>query len=305
MRKRARLNAVSGLLGALALLTPVLTHGAAEPPAAVLVSHWRDGEVKVDGAADEWDRWSPFGQDSRVSVALLNDENSLYMALRTEDPALGRQILRLGLVVWFDAAGGARKRFGVKYPVGTQAYPVAETGRGRGGPGAGGRGLPGRPGAPGDPDSQWAQAEADGRLSRLELIGARADDRRTLMIGKTEPLEVRIGWHEGTTVYELGLPLAGDQYAIGVRPPGNIGIGLAHAEKDSSPGPMRFGGLGRGFSVGGQGSGGGGGAGALGGEAESPGERAGRGSPGGRTEERPKPPSPLNAWIVVRLSAKP
>jgi hypothetical protein len=302
MPKKPRARAFWALLGAIPVaLAPVIINGSAEPPASPLTSHWRDGDVKIDGGGGEWDQWSPFGQDSRLSVSLLNDERTLYMALRTSDPAVNLQMLRLGLIVWFDAEGGSRKRFGLKYPVGTQSYGVAEAGRGRGGPDRGGRGSPRGPDGSGggNLDSLWSQAEADGRLNRLELVGARSEDRRTLVLGRTAPLDVRIGWHEGTIVYELSIPLTGDQYAIGVKPPRNIGIGLENAERDSSPGPMRFGvpGLGGGSGGGSAPPGGGG-------RTGGPGEQ-GEGGSGNRPEERPKPPRPLNEWVVARLSAKP
>ena len=286
-------------------LAPVPIRGSAGPKPSVVTSQWRDRDVTIDGADGEWERWSEFGPESRFSVALINDDSSLFMALRTGDPAASLQMLRLGLIVWFDAGGGTRKRFGVKYPVGTQSYGVAEE-QGRGGPGRGGRGFsrPDRGGGPGDTDSLWSQAEADGRLNRLELVGAKESDRRTLVVGRTAPLDVRIGWREGTVVYELRIPLRASQdapYAIGATPPKAVGIGLENAERERSPSGFRLGGM----------PGGSPGGGAPGGATGPPpgGEAGGRGTDdrsGGNAPDRPlKPPAPLNAWVVARLAAKP
>ena len=37
---------------------------------------------------------------------------------RSSEPSVRRQIIRQGLIVWFDPAGKTKKAFGVKYPVG-------------------------------------------------------------------------------------------------------------------------------------------------------------------------------------------
>ena len=59
----------------------------------------------------------PFN-DEPVSIAAANDGTFLYLVLTASDRAARMQILRRGLIVWFDGAGGEKKRFGIKFPVG-------------------------------------------------------------------------------------------------------------------------------------------------------------------------------------------
>ena len=260
-----------------------------------IVSAWRGGEVTVDGLNTEWPDLSAFGQESRYAIGLVNDDENLYVALRANDPATGLQMLRQGLVVWFDAEGGTRKRFGIKYPVGTLSYGVAEAGSGRGG-----RGRPSRqggPAAPAGPDASWSQAEADGQLNRLEVLGPGDNDRRSLVVGRADPLAVGIGRSEGTVLYELKIPIArsGDApYSLGVKPGRTFGLGLENAERERTPGGMGFSG---GLPGGPGGSGGQGGG-------PPPGGDSGASGTGGRPE-RPEAPKPLKAWVTARLAANP
>jgi hypothetical protein len=283
----------------LLILSPIISQGSAAPVGGAIASAWRDRDVKIDGLNTEWQEWSPLGQEFRYSIGLLNDDEDLYVALRTSDPATSVQMLTQGLIVWFDAEGGTKKRFGLKYPVGALSYGTPDSGPGRGGRGGPPRGQ-GRSGGQASPDQLWAQAEADGRLSRLELLGPGSDDRRSLVMGKTDPIAVRVGWQEGVVLYELRIPIAkggNRQYTLGVAPGRTIGIGLENAEREPGPGLMRFG-----AGPGGVGGGPGGGSGAPGGVGGGPGQEGGSGGPG-RGAERPKAPKPLNAWVTVRLSA--
>jgi hypothetical protein len=280
----------------LAILIPisVVLLGASGPTIGAIASAWRDRDVTIDGLNTEWQPLSSFGQESRYSIALLNDAENLYVVLATNDPATGVQMLTQGLIVWFDPEGGTKKRFGLKYPVGTLSYGVAE-----GRAGGAGRGSPrrqDRSAGPVDRDEAWSQAEADGRLNRLEVLGPGSDDRRSLVVDKSDPIAVKIGRHDGTVVYELRIPIAKNtshEFTLGVSPGKTIGIGLETAERERGPGGMR---------LGGGPSGGFGGAGGPGG-----GFGGGRGGGGGSDDRgggagRLKPPKPLNAWVTARLS---
>ena len=77
-----------------------------QSPARAIASAWRDRNVTIDGLNTEWQPLSSFGQESRYSIALLNDNENLYVVLATNDPATGAQMLTQGLIVWFDPEGG-------------------------------------------------------------------------------------------------------------------------------------------------------------------------------------------------------
>src|SRR5690349_5106334 len=85
----------------------------------VINSHWRDRDVVIDGDNGEWPGpLTPIEENHPVLTAAINDGQFLYVLLSTADTTSRRQILRQGLIVWFDPSGGDKKHFGLKYPVG-------------------------------------------------------------------------------------------------------------------------------------------------------------------------------------------
>ena len=82
-------------------------------------SRWRDRDIAVDGNQSEWA--GPLVRiDEKVAgtAAAMNDGQFLYLVLSASDTAARRQILRQGLILWFDPRGGDKKHFGLKFPVG-------------------------------------------------------------------------------------------------------------------------------------------------------------------------------------------
>lgn len=76
------------------------------------------GRPSVDGSIEEWgERLTPV-DGSSVSVAAHPTDSLLYVALLVQDRALVRSLAVNGLVVWVDPAGGQRRAYGVRYPLG-------------------------------------------------------------------------------------------------------------------------------------------------------------------------------------------
>ncbi len=251
----------------------------ADSRVAALQSAWREGEIAIDGASADWSVFSPFGENVPFSIGLKNDGEFLYVALSSSDPGARMMLATRGLIVWFDPAGGTKKRFGIRYPVieGGSGAPMRRPG-GFGGPGGG------RP----DPAGVDFDPAKDGRWTRLEVIGPEKDDRRSLLIDLTPGVAVRIGSGDGTLLYELKVPLekgADRPYAIGAEAGETIGIGLETPEVESGGRRPMLGGLGMG--------GGGGRSGGMG------------GGPGRGSGEEFKPPKPIKAWATAKLAAGP
>jgi hypothetical protein len=224
-------------------------------------------------------------------VAAVNDGEFLYVRLTASDAATRRQIMRQGMTVWFDPAGGTKKRFGVRYPVVERGGPDGE-GRGgrRGGSGGegGGRGE-------GTPD------ESEAPRDRVDILGPGKDDARSLTRDHLSGLDVALRSEQGTLQYELKVPLARSAdhpYALDAAPGKTIGVGLETAKmQQRSPGMGRGGG-------GGMGGGGGGGGGMGGGGRGRGGGMGGRGGGGrgGDRERGPEPPKPLKSWATVTIA---
>ena len=95
----------------------------------------------------------------------MNDGQFLYLVLSAGDPATRTQILRQGLILWFDPKGAEKKHFGLKFPVGV---PFDEMANGRGG-----RNRRSRPPDAGE-DSELEPTD------RLEVYGPKKDDAHEL-----------------------------------------------------------------------------------------------------------------------------
>jgi hypothetical protein len=293
---------------------------------AKLHSQWKDRDIRIDGkdgkdgAGAAWAQFVPFSKDSPFVLSLYNNQNFLYLSLRTSDQAARLQLLQRGLIVWFDAEGGTKKRFGIQYPVGELAYgvPGGRGGRGRGGPARRDDGAEDsgddEPFARG-PDAMWIQAEADGRLDNIEVLGPGKDDRRRFILGKVEGIAAKIWSAEGTVTYQLQVPLRVSSelpYGIGSMAPGAvIGLGLATPEVDSGRSGFTMGPGGGSGGRGGGGRGGGGrGGGGRGGGGRGGGGRGGGGYPqggGGRGGRGAALLSlkPIKDWTTLQLATEP
>lgn len=89
-----------------------------------LNSHWRDREVTVDGINSEWENSTIYIEDEKILVGVMNDQDFLYISLITGSPALRRQMMGQGFIIWFDPEGGKKKVFGIQYPLGLQEMGV-------------------------------------------------------------------------------------------------------------------------------------------------------------------------------------
>jgi len=274
---------------------------AAKKP--LITSQWRDRDLAIDGDSGDWPGpLRPIEENHPLMAAAMNDGQYLYLVLSTSDSTERRQILRQGLVVWFDPSGGEKKHFGLKYPVGVPPEERPSRGGGGGGggyrrgPGGGGGGRP--PSDPGshDPSSSGSSDQLE-PTDRLEVYGPQKDDAHSFVTEMAPGITVKTGQAEGYLVYELKVPLtktADSPYAIEAKPGALIGFGIETpkmehpaAEGRGGMGGGGFGGLGGG--MGGHGGGGGG----MGG-------RGGGGGGGGRGQyEQPKP---LKNWATIQLA---
>lgn len=292
---------------------------------AKLLSEWAATPVVVDGVNNEWPTLVSIDKDVRFSIAVKNDGQYLYLALITSDGPTASQALNSGLIVWFDAGGGSKKRLGIKYPLGREPGSQQGAGEGRGGAGGWQRGRPsgssgdegnpaagsgGQEGQPPDPERAWSRRLADPRLTLAELLGPGKDDVKSLALDLSQPIRMKLGHAEGMLVYELAIPLAkttDSPDGLGVGPGAVVGIGLETPERKTSTGsaPGGYGGGmgGRGGGMGGRGGGMGGGYGGMGGRGGGMGGRGGEmGGPGGAHGQAQKP---LKVWTTVQLATPP
>jgi hypothetical protein len=262
-----------------------------------LESRWRDRPIAIDGDSGDWQGpFVPFDEKHPVAIGAANDGEFLYVLLTASEQAARMQIMREGLIVWFDPAGGDKKHFGIKFPVGVDVAGRGGYGRGR----SQGGDPRDRPPSTGDDPGQEPGQRAAGfePPNRLEVLGPNKDDAHSFVLDHAPGIEARIKQVEGALVYELKVPLAPTTeypYAIGSKPGAAIGIGLETPKRETAA---------RGGGPGGFGGGGGGGMGRGGfGGGRRGGGGMGGGRGGGERRGGLEPAKPMKAWAVLQLAA--
>ncbi len=273
-------------LSVVAAVIAGMTTLAARAERVRIDSEWRTGAIVVDGTNSEWRRpLVQIDEKTPAALAAANDGEYLYLAITASDSATRAQIMRQGLIVWFDPQGKTNKHFGIRFPVGEPMGPM------RGGPG-GRRGMPA-----GDRDDPAQRDPAPYEPpNRLEVLGPEGDDARSLLPEYATGISVKVGQADGSLFYELKVPLAKSAelpYAIGTKPGALIGIGL---ETPKIERPSEEGG-GRSMGIPGMGGGGGRGGGMSGGRGGGGGRGMGGGGRGG-----PEPAKPMKAWGLLQLA---
>ena len=285
--RRTGSRGATSLFLAVLFSTAVLTGCGGEE----LKSTWRDREVVIDGMIGtpgevdrEWAGARTALEDENASVGLINDGEYLYMSLVLGDLRLQRQVVGMGLTVWFDSNGGKDRTFGIRFPLGAResGFPMAESG------------MPsfGRPGAGNDREDGDFEAHLQETLeamTQLEILGPGESDRQKLHVHDAGEIDVEVGTSDGALVYELKIPLAGmvdHPHAIGAEPGSVIGVRLETPKIDMSA--MRDQMKGRGRGGGGMPGGG----------------MRGGGMPGGDMRGvHPEMPESLNVWAKIHLAS--
>jgi hypothetical protein len=238
-----------------------------------VTSHWKDQPIEIDGSSAEWPVLTPL--DDSMAVAAANDARDLYVAVATSDVQRRRQLAMLGLIVWIDVAGGKKETYGIRIPGSGFQMPAGRFG-----------------GAAGD--APRAPEPPAPRITYIELLGPKKDDRRRLELRGESAIAVAAGVSEGTLVYEVRLPLAAstpaEPYGIGAKTNRTLGLGL------QIPKPERpEGGAPRGGGVGGFGG--------RGGRGGPDGFGGGRGG-GGMRGRGPMEMNELKLWTTLTLATR-
>jgi hypothetical protein len=177
-----------------------------------LTSEWRTGEIQIDGSDAEWQRGLYYDEETEMLYSVRNDDESLYLLLKTQNRSTQTQILRGGFTVWFDPSGGKARTFGLHYPLPREHTPLAA------------------------PEENFESPMAEGLDQtplELEIIGPQSDNVQRMPVFDARGISVKTARTRGTIVYELCIPLkknALHPYAIDMIPGKRIGIGLTTEE---------------------------------------------------------------------------
>ena len=261
--------------GLVFVLTLVLATGCESEQ---MVTRWSADTVAVDGKMTEWVE-SPLTtlRDTKMRVALRNDDETLYVLVCCADAASVRSIQMSGITVWLDASGKKKKDFGIRFRGGPSVEDLIASGLvGRDDVSQGaqsGRRTPSGAGervSPPDGTGEQSQTQAQSRprfVGRVELAFIDKKSAKTTVIaaeGDDGPA-AKCGVAKGLCLYEFSIPLRSDDAAdvvLAAKPGATLGVGLAWGgapEGQRQSGAGGPGGSGEGMGPGGPGGGSGGG----------------------------------------------
>ena len=190
-------------------------------------SKWRDRAIAIDGKSDDWLNAMMYFEEERISLGLLNDENSLYVCMIVDDPFIRGQIVRQGFELWFDPRGGKKRVFGIKFPIG---MPEAEMQPEE----MEARRVPMKP-IRSELDPERLSQALKRHMDELEILGPGKDEGVRMPVEKAEGIDVKIEVASGMIVYELKVPLSLSEespFAIGAKAGDLIGVRLEIPKMD-------------------------------------------------------------------------
>ncbi len=200
-------------------------------------SKWRDRDIIIDGKSGDWLNAMFYFEAERISLGLLNDENSLYVCMIVDDPFIRGQIVRQGFELWFNPKGGKKKVFGIKFPLGMleAEMPPEEKEAKK---------VPLKPSRSEQEPENIGQALRR-QMEELEILGPGKDESQKMPVEKAEGIEVKIEIASGMIVYELKVPLQLSEefpFAINAEPGDLIGVRLEVPKMDLGEMRRRMGG---------------------------------------------------------------
>jgi len=176
-----------------------------------LKSKWLDREITVDGQSDDWLGAMMYMEEKNISVGLFNDENFLYICMIAEDQFVRNQVMRQGVMLWFDPSGGKKETFGIKFPIGMQPGDVPMERRGD------------------EQDPERFRQARRRSMTELEILGPEKDESLRIPKKDAKGIEINVKGLSGMLVYELKVPLNHSEehpYAIGAKAGSLIGVRL-------------------------------------------------------------------------------
>jgi hypothetical protein len=244
-----------------------------------LSSTWQQENIIIDGIGTEWQRGLYYDKKSDIVYGIRNDDEYVYVLLKTQDRITQRQIMRAGFTVWFDANGGDDRSFGIRYPLAKQDERTEYTP---------------------DFDNEQVHSVLEKESLELEIVGAQKEDIQRFSTLGTSGIRIKIGRLQEALVYELKVPLkktSNTPFAVGVTTTQRIGIGFeteefsyeklkagAYSNKglsENAPGDLQI----------------------EGGDHEGRGYNGG-GRQGGMRQNEEKP-GQIRLWLSVQLAIKP
>jgi hypothetical protein len=177
-----------------------------------LSSTWRQQNVVFDSSGNEWQRGLYYDKESDVVYGIRNDDEYVYLFLKTQNRTTQMQIMKAGFTVWFDANDGNDRSFGIRYPLARkdshqEFHPES--------------------------DDEKIHSASEQAFLELEIVGTQKEDIQRFSTLNVPGIHAKISRTQEILEYELQVPLRKTPhtpFAIGVIPANRIGVGLETEE---------------------------------------------------------------------------
>lgn len=210
--------------------------------------------IEIDGLDNEWSGSYTFIEDEKVVIGAKNDDEYLYLVLKTMDRQIKQKVLSNGLTIWIDTEADEKKNFGIHYPIGmmdwnkSQLYDPADWG------------TP-------EEREKILKEKSKIMLKEMRIISPYGRSEFDLLMKNPFGVEIAFKDTTGIFIYEMKIPMVSPEesmYSYALPPPAQIKIGIETGEIDKekmmsqrSGGGMPSGGMGGGKGGGMMGKGGG------------------------------------------------
>ena len=158
----------------------------------IVQSHWKTGEIVIDGVASEWsDPFTELSDNEDWSLNVKNDNDNLYLSFISSDRSINHQIMMSGFAITFNGKQKSKDViFGVRFPIGMQSNEQHF------------RNSPNR-------DPEVFKAIEEQMFQSLEIIGPTKNDTKPMGVGIADSfgIKVKCTHAEDSLVYELEIPL--------------------------------------------------------------------------------------------------
>ncbi|RPI04311.1 MAG: hypothetical protein EHM64_10345 [Ignavibacteriae bacterium] len=243
-----------------------------------LTSDWQQGVMNIDGRDADWQTGLYYDKESDMVYGIRNDDQYVYVMLKTQNRSTQRQIVSNGLTIWFDKENGKNQNFGIHYPM-NRREP--------------------RGGLSEEPGEERSNTFFDQSFPELEVMGPKKEVLQQFPTLDAPGIRVKLGRLGETLLYELRVPLKKtSEHPFALEPVSGKRVGIEFetgSSQSNHAGGMH---MGSGFRPGNPG-----GINALGDDTPAEGGRMSTGGegPGGRNAamERTKQ---MELWLSVQLA---
>lgn len=156
----------------------------------MIINHWADKPVDIDGQLKDWnDSLQYFNEDTQFAFNILNDDKTLYLAIKSKDKQNLNRILARGISFSVNTEG--KKKLGS-----TVIFPTMERSS-----------QPAKP-VKGQPDIKETQAHILSRMQRITVTGFAEILDGSISMSNTYGVSAAANFDsEDNLVVEIAIPL--------------------------------------------------------------------------------------------------